>query len=58
MTLPTQPTLAAVHSHRMPVTSPETSRTDRGSARKTPVADRPAELPEPHWQASIESATD
>jgi hypothetical protein len=58
----TAPSHVSAHSRRgTPVvgSSAEAAPTERASATqmKTP-GDRPTEMPEAHWQASIESATD
>jgi hypothetical protein len=58
----TAPSHVSSHSRRGApnlTSSAEAVRTDRGSSTqsKLPVEPNP-ETPEPHWQASIESATD
>jgi hypothetical protein len=58
----TTPSHVSAHPRRgTPVAGPsaEAAQTERASATQLRAAsDRATETPEPHWQASIESATD
>jgi len=57
----TAPYRASAQPRRTPLATPslETPRTDRASVSIRPApSDHEAPVPEPHWQASIESATD
>jgi hypothetical protein len=58
----TAPSQVSSHPRRgtpIATTSAESVRSERGSPAPGKLATDPnAEMPEPHWQASIESATD